>query len=642
MKNFSKNIFVWIIISLILLGLFNVFKNSQTDYSSVTYTYSTLLDKAENGEIKSVEIQGNNIYGQTVDGINFSTYAPRDPNLIQTLNANKVAINAKPEQSGMHPLLSIFVSWFPMLLLIGVWIFFMRQMQSGKGGGALGFGRSKAKLLNENKQRVTFGDVAGIDEAKQELEEIVSFLKDPHKFQRLGAKIPKGALLVGPPGTGKTLLARAIAGEAGVPFFSISGSDFVEMFVGVGASRVRDMFEQGKKNAPCIIFIDEIDAVGRHRGAGLGGGNDEREQTLNQLLVEMDGFEANEGVIIVAATNRPDVLDPALLRPGRFDRQVVVPSPDIIGRDKILKVHTKKIKMDKSVKTIAIARSTPGFSGADLANIVNEAALIAARKNKKIVTMDDFEDAKDKVMLGTQNRSKIISDSEKEVIAYHEAGHALANLHCKNADPIYKSSIIPTGRALGFVMSVPEHDKVIHRKDEYLDKLVVTVAARISEELIFGPEKIGSGAAGDIQQVTNLARAMVTQMGYSEKLGRVRYTGNQEEVFLGHSVTQSKNISEETARIIDQEVIRLVQEAETRARKILTENMKDLHIIAKGLLEYETLTGEEIKNLLKGIKPKREDLSDDIDKPSDDMQKSPSNKGPLPSFTKDQNFPLPN
>lgn len=642
MKNFSKNIFVWIIISLILLGLFNVFKNSQTDYSSVTYTYSTLLDKAENGEIKSVEIQGNNIYGQTMDGINFSTYAPRDPNLIQTLNANKVAINAKPEQSGMHPLLSIFVSWFPMLLLIGVWIFFMRQMQSGKGGGALGFGRSKAKLLNENKQRVTFGDVAGIDEAKQELEEVVSFLKDPHKFQRLGAKIPKGALLVGPPGTGKTLLARAIAGEAGVPFFSISGSDFVEMFVGVGASRVRDMFEQGKKNAPCIIFIDEIDAVGRHRGAGLGGGNDEREQTLNQLLVEMDGFEANEGVIIVAATNRPDVLDPALLRPGRFDRQVVVPAPDIIGRDKILKVHTKKIKMDKSVKTIAIARSTPGFSGADLANIVNEAALIAARKNKKIVTMDDFEDAKDKVMLGTQNRSKIISDSEKEVIAYHEAGHALANLNCKNADPIYKSSIIPTGRALGFVMSVPEQDKVIHRKDEYLDKLVVTVAARISEELIFGPEKIGSGAAGDIQQVTNLARAMVTQMGYSEKLGRVRYTGNQEEVFLGHSVTQSKNISEETARIIDQEVIRLVQEAETRARKILTENMKDLHIIAKGLLEYETLTGEEIKNLLKGIKPKREDLSDDIDKTSDDMQKSPSNKGPLPSFTKDQNFPLPN
>jgi cell division protease FtsH len=644
MKNFSKNIFVWIIISLILLGLFNVFKNSQNNYSSITYTYSTLLNKAQTGEIKSVEIQGNNIYGQTMDGVEFTTYAPRDPNLIETLSDNGVAINAKPEQSGMHPLLSIFVSWFPMLLLIGVWIFFMRQMQSGKGGGALGFGRSKAKLLNENKQKVTFNDVAGIDEAKQELEEVVSFLKDPHKFQRLGAKIPKGALLVGPPGTGKTLLARAIAGEAGVPFFSISGSDFVEMFVGVGASRVRDMFEQGKKSAPCIIFIDEIDAVGRHRGAGLGGGNDEREQTLNQLLVEMDGFEANEGVIIVAATNRPDVLDPALLRPGRFDRQVVVPTPDIIGRDKILKVHTKKIKMDNSVKTIAIARSTPGFSGADLANIVNEAALIAARKNKKIVTMDDFEDAKDKVMLGTQNKSKIISDSEKEVIAYHEAGHALANLNCKHADPIYKSSIIPTGRALGFVMSVPEQDKVIHRKDEYLDKLVVTVAARIAEELIFGPEKIGSGAAGDIQQVTNLARAMVTQMGYSEKLGRVRYTGNQEEVFLGHSVTQSKNISEETARIIDQEVIRLVQEAESKARNILTDNISDLHIIAKGLLEYETLTGEEIKNLIKGIKPKRDDdinINDNPDSSSDSSQKSP-NKGPLPSFTKDQNFPLPN
>ena len=639
MKNFSKNIFVWIIISLILLGLFNVFKNSQRDYSSVTYTYSTLLDKAQNGEIKSVEIQGNNIFGQTMDGVEFSTYAPRDPNLIETLSENEVVINAKPEQSGMHPLLSIFVSWFPMLLLIGVWIFFMRQMQSGKGGGALGFGRSKAKLLNENKQRVTFNDVAGIDEAKQELEEVVSFLKDPHKFQKLGAKIPKGALLVGPPGTGKTLLARAIAGEAGVPFFSISGSDFVEMFVGVGASRVRDMFEQGKKNAPCIIFIDEIDAVGRHRGAGLGGGNDEREQTLNQLLVEMDGFEANEGVIIVAATNRPDVLDPALLRPGRFDRQVVVPAPDIIGRDKILKVHTRKIKMDKSVKTIAIARSTPGFSGADLANIVNEAALIAARKNKKIVTMDDFEDAKDKVMLGTQNKSKIISDVEKEVIAYHEAGHALANLHCKHADPIYKSSIIPTGRALGFVMSVPEQDKVIHRKDEYLDKLVITVAARIAEEIIFGPEKIGSGAAGDIQQVTNLARAM----GYSDKLGRVRYTGNQEEVFLGHSVTQSKNISEETARIIDKEVIRLVEEAETKARNILNENINDLHTIAKGLLEYETLTGEEIQNLIKGIKPKRDDdLSSDSSDDSSDRKKPSPNKGPLPSFTKDQNFPLPN
>ena len=644
MKNFSKNIFVWIVISLILLALFNIFKNSQMDNKSFEYSYSSFLEKTSQGQIKSVKIEGNNIYGETIDGLEFFTYSPRDPNLIEKLSEANVSIVASAEQSGMHPLLSIFLSWFPMLLLIGVWIFFMKQMQSGKGGGAMGFGRSKAKLLNENKNKVTFNDVAGIDEAKQDLEEVVEFLKDPHKYQKLGAKIPKGALLVGTPGTGKTLLARAIAGEAGVPLFSISGSDFVEMFVGVGASRVRDMFEQAKKSAPCIIFIDEIDAVGRHRGAGLGGGNDEREQTLNQLLVEMDGFEANEGIIIVAATNRPDVLDPALLRPGRFDRQVVVPSPDIIGRDKILKVHTKKIKMDKSVKTISIARSTPGFSGADLANIVNEAALTAARKNKKMVTMIDFEEAKDKVMLGTQNRSKIISDSEKEVIAYHEAGHALANLHCTHADPIYKSSIIPTGRALGFVMSVPEQDKVIHRKDEFLDKLVITVAARIAEEIIFGPEKIGSGAAGDIQQVTSLARKMVTEFGYSEKLGRVRYSGNQEEVFLGHSVSQSKNISEQTARIIDEEVIRIVVEAEKRARKILEDNIKDLHIIAKGLLEYETLTGEEIKNLIKGIKPTRDedDLGGSSNNSDENNEEQTGKKSPLPSFTKDQNFPLPN
>ena len=644
MKNFSKNIFVWIVISLILLALFNIFKNSQMDNKSFEYSYSSFLEKTSQGQIKSVKIEGNNIYGETIDGLEFFTYSPRDPNLIEKLSEANVSIVASAEQSGMHPLLSIFLSWFPMLLLIGVWIFFMKQMQSGKGGGAMGFGRSKAKLLNENKNKVTFNDVAGIDEAKQDLEEVVEFLKDPHKYQKLGAKIPKGALLVGTPGTGKTLLARAIAGEAGVPFFSISGSDFVEMFVGVGASRVRDMFEQAKKSAPCIIFIDEIDAVGRHRGAGLGGGNDEREQTLNQLLVEMDGFEANEGIIIVAATNRPDVLDPALLRPGRFDRQVVVPSPDIIGRDKILKVHTKKIKMDKSVKTISIARSTPGFSGADLANIVNEAALTAARKNKKMVTMIDFEEAKDKVMLGTQNRSKIISDSEKEVIAYHEAGHALANLHCTHADPIYKSSIIPTGRALGFVMSVPEHDKVIHRKDEFLDKLVITVAARIAEEIIFGPEKIGSGAAGDIQQVTSLARKMVTEFGYSEKLGRVRYSGNQEEVFLGHSVSQSKNISEQTARIIDEEVIRFVADAEKRARKILEDNIKDLHVIAKSLLEYETLTGEEIKNLIKGIKPTRDedDLGGSSNNSDENNEEQTGKKSPLPSFTKDQNFPLPN
>ena len=531
----NRNIAFWLVLFLLIVVLFNVFSSGTSSLQSREISYSDFVASVERGEVATVILDGENIRFKGGDNVEYVTVRPADTNVTDLLIENQVVVRAEKQEQSLFQ--SFIMSILPFLLLIGVWIYFMNRMQGGGRGGAMGFGKSRAKLLTEKQGRVTFDDVAGIDEAKEELEEIVEFLRNPQKFSKLGGKIPRGALLVGPPGTGKTLLARAIAGEAGVPFFTISGSDFVEMFVGVGASRVRDMFEQGKKNAPCIIFIDEIDAVGRHRGAGLGGGNDEREQTLNQLLVEMDGFEANEGVIIVAATNRPDVLDPALLRPGRFDRQVVVPARDIIGRDKILKVHTRKIKMDKSDKTIAIARSTPGFSGADLANIVNEAALIAARKNKKIVTMDDFEDAKDKVMLGTQNKSKIISDGEKEVIAYHEAGHALANLHCKHADPIYKSSIIPTGRALGFVMSVPEQDKVIHRKDEYLDKLVVTVAARIAEELIFGPDKIGSGAAGDIQQVTNLARAMVTQMGYSDKLGRVRYTGNQEEVFLGHSVT---------------------------------------------------------------------------------------------------------
>src|SRR5210317_1372129 len=602
MKNFSKNIFVWIIISLILLGLFNVFKNSQRDYSSVTYTYSTLLDKAENGEIKSIEIQGNNIYGQTIDGIDFSTYAPRDPNLIQTLNENNVAINAKPEQSGMHPLLSIFVSWFPMLLLIGVWIFFMRQMQSGKGGGALGFGRSKAKLLNENKQRVTFGDVAGIDEAKQELEEVVSFLKDPHKFQRLGAKIPRGALLVGPPGTGKTLLARAIAGEAGVPFFTISGSDFVEMFVGVGASRVRDMFDQGKKNSPCIIFIDEIDAVGRSRGAGLGGGNDEREQTLNQLLVEMDGFETNEGVIIIAATNRPDVLDPALLRPGRFDRQVVVSNPDIIGREKILKVHAKKIKMGPDVNLRTIARGTPGFSGADLANLVNEAALLAARKSKRIVTINEFEEAKDKVMMGAERRSMVMTEDEKKLTAYHEGGHALVSFNMTGYDPIHKATIIPRGRALGMVMNLPERDKHGHSIKYLKARLAVCFGGRVAEEIIFGKDNISTGAGGgsgsDINQATQLARAMVTKYGMSEELGPVEYGENEEEVFLGRSVARTQSVSEAVAQKIDKEIRILVDEGYNKAREILTTKIDDLHKIAKALLTYETLTGEEIENII--------------------------------------------
>ncbi|MDC1184378.1 ATP-dependent zinc metalloprotease FtsH [Alphaproteobacteria bacterium] len=610
MKNFSKNIILWIVIGLLLIALFNLFQNSSSTKSTSEISFSDFLIASDNGNISEVKIVGNNVTGFFDDGRSFSTYAPNYPELIGKLSESGVKIVAEPADRSMHPLLSVLLSWFPMLLLIGVWIFFMRQMQSG-GGKAMGFGKSKAKLLNEAIGKVTFDDVAGIDEAKQELEEVVEFLKDPKKFSRLGGKIPTGALLVGPPGTGKTLLARAIAGEANVPFFSISGSDFVEMFVGVGASRVRDMFEQGKKNSPCIIFIDEIDAVGRHRGAGLGGGNDEREQTLNQLLVEMDGFEANAGVIIVAATNRPDVLDPALLRPGRFDRQITVSHPDIIGRDKILKVHIKKIKVSPKFDSKVIARGTPGFSGADLANLVNEAALIASRKNKRMVTLEDFEYAKDKVMLGSERRSMVIIQKDKEVIAYHEAGHALANIYSENVDPIYKSSIIPTGRALGYVMPLPVKDRIIKRKNQFEDELVVAVAARISEEIVFGAENVASGAVSDIQQATAKARQMVTEFGFSEKLGFIRYSNNQEEVFLGHSVTQSKNMSEETAKIIDEEVKRLIDDAKTKARKILIDHKDELHIIAQGLLEYETLSGDEINDLIKGIKPSRDEFDDD-------------------------------
>ncbi len=630
MKNLSKNVVLWIIIGLLLIVLFNLFQGSNTSKNNSQISFSDFMAATESGNVSEVNISGNNVTGFLNDGRAFSTYAPNYPNLVDKLNDSGVKISAEPANKSMHPLLSVLLSWFPMLLLIGVWIFFMRQMQGG-GGKAMGFGKSKAKLLNEAVGKVTFEDVAGIDEAKQELEEVVEFLKDPQKFSRLGGKIPRGALLVGPPGTGKTLLARAIAGEANVPFFSISGSDFVEMFVGVGASRVRDMFDQGKKNAPCIIFIDEIDAVGRHRGAGLGGGNDEREQTLNQLLVEMDGFEANAGVIIVAATNRPDVLDPALLRPGRFDRQVTVSNPDILGRDKILKVHIKKIKVSPKFDSRIIARGTPGFSGADLANLVNEAALMAARKNKRMVTLEDFEYAKDKVMLGAERRSMVMTQQDKEITAYHEAGHALANIHSKEAEPIYKSSIIPTGRALGYVMSLPEKDKVHHRKDELEARLVTMVAARISEEIIFGKEKVATGAVGDIQQATDLARKMITEFGFSDKLGFIRYSSNQEEVFLGHSVAQSKNVSDDTAKIIDSEVKRLVEEAKTKAKKILTDNIDQLHIIAKGLLEYETLTGDEIKDLLNGIKPSRDDLDGDIDKPTKTSPSVPKTGGSAPA-----------
>ncbi len=626
MKNMSKNVILWIIIGLLLIVLFNLFQGSNTSNSSSKISFSDFIAATESGNVSEVNISGNNLKGYLDDGRSFSTYSPNYPNLVDKLNENGVKITAEPSERSMHPLLSVLLSWFPMLLLIGVWIFFMRQMQSG-GGKAMGFGKSKAKLLNEAVGKITFDDVAGIDEAKQELEEVVEFLKDPRKFSRLGGKIPRGALLVGPPGTGKTLLARAIAGEANVPFFSISGSDFVEMFVGVGASRVRDMFDQGKKNAPCIVFIDEIDAVGRHRGAGLGGGNDEREQTLNQLLVEMDGFEANAGVIIIAATNRPDVLDPALLRPGRFDRQITVSNPDVLGRDKILKVHIKKIKVSPKFDSKIIARGTPGFSGADLANLVNEAALLAARKNKRMVTLEDFENAKDKVMMGAEKRSMVMSEEEKKLTAYHEAGHAVATLHSPASDPIHKATIIPRGRALGMVMRLPEKDQLSMRKDQMKAHLLIATGGRIAEEMIFGKDKITNGAASDIQMVTNLSKKMVTEWGMSEKLGRLRYNSDSEEVFLGHSVAQSKNLSDSTAKLIDEEVRFLAEEAETNCKKILHDNIDELHIVAKGLLEYETLSGDEIKDLIKGIKPSRDEFDNDMDTPKSTSPSVPKTGG---------------
>ena len=544
-------------------------------------------------------IQGRTISGQLNDGRTFQTYTPDDPSLVKTLTDKNVRVIAKPEDADVNPLLHYLLSWFPMLLLIGVWVFFMRQMQAG-GGRAMGFGKSRARMLTEKQGRVTFEDVAGIDEAKGELQEIVEFLKDPQKFQRLGGKIPKGVLLVGPPGTGKTLLARAIAGEANVPFFTISGSDFVEMFVGVGASRVRDMFEQGKKNAPCIIFIDEIDAVGRHRGAGLGGGNDEREQTLNQMLVEMDGFESNEGVILIAATNRPDVLDPALLRPGRFDRQVVVPNPDVNGREKILRVHMRKVPLASDVDPKVIARGTPGFSGADLANLVNEGALLAARLGKRVVAMAEFEAAKDKVMMGTERRSLVMSEAEKRMTAYHEGGHALCAMHEPECDPVHKATIIPRGRALGLVMSLPEGDRYSKSKSKLLSELTMAMGGRAAEEIIFGPDKVSNGAAGDIKMATDQARRMITEWGMSDKLGMIAYGDNSQELFLGHSVTQTKNVSEATAREIDAEIKDIIDRAYAKAKRILTENIEELHRLARGLLEHETLSGDEIRTVLRG------------------------------------------
>ena len=604
MNNFAKNIAVWVIIVLFLVAIFNLFQQKNNDNTAIELAYSEFLTHVENDNVEKVLKQGNNISGQLQTGEYFTTYNSNDPALTERLLKKGIYFVEKPEEGPVSPIIGILLNWLPMLLFIGVWIFFMRQMQGGKGG-AMGFGKSKARLLTEKQGRVTFEDVAGIDEAKDELEEIIEFLKNPQKFQKLGGKIPKGVLLVGPPGTGKTLLARAVAGEANVPFFTISGSDFVEMFVGVGASRVRDMFEQGKKNAPCIIFIDEIDAVGRHRGAGLGGGNDEREQTLNQLLVEMDGFETNEGVILIAATNRPDVLDPALLRPGRFDRQVVVPNPDILGREKILKVHIKKISLAKTVNIRLIARGTPGFSGADLANLVNEAALLAARKGKINVGMIELEQAKDKVMMGAERRSMVMTEEEKRKTAYHEAGHALVMLNVEGHEPLHKVTIIPRGRALGLTMWLPERDKLAQTKTE-LDALLASMfGGRVAEELIYGKKHITTGAGNDIQQATNLARRMVMEFGFSDKLGPLRYDSNQEEVFLGHSVAQQRNISDETARIIDEEVRKLVEEGEKKATDILTTKMEDLHKIADGLLEFETLTSEDIENLLTGQKIKK-------------------------------------
>jgi cell division protease FtsH len=601
-----RNFALWVIIFLLVVALVMLFQNPGQRTPTQDISFSQLLNEVDQpGRVREVTISGNEITGHFNDNHAFSTYAPNDPTLVQTLYKKNVQITAKPPSDGNNWIVTLLVNGLPLIAFLGVWIFLSRQMQ-GAGGKAMGFGKSKAKLLTEAHGRVTFEDVAGVDEAKEDLQEIVEFLRDPQKFQRLGGRIPRGVLLVGPPGTGKTLLARAIAGEANVPFFTISGSDFVEMFVGVGASRVRDMFEQAKKNAPCIIFIDEIDAVGRHRGAGLGGGNDEREQTLNQLLVEMDGFDANEGIILIAATNRPDVLDPALLRPGRFDRQIVVPNPDVIGRERILKVHVRKVPLSPDVDLKTVARGTPGFSGADLMNLVNEAALLAARRGKRIVTMVEFEDAKDKIMMGAERRTLVMTEQEKMLTAYHEGGHAIVALSVPATDPVHKATIIPRGRALGMVMQLPERDKLSMSYEQMTSRLAVLMGGRVAEEVIFGKDKVTSGAQSDIEQATKLARAMVTRWGFSDELGTVMYGENQEEVFLGYSMGRQQNISEATSQKIDAEVRRLVEMGLAEARRIITEKRNDLEVLAKGLLEYETLTGDEILALFQGRRPIRE------------------------------------
>ena len=602
MNDLAKNLILWIIIAVVLMSVFNNF--APTGPAAAPMSYSQFIAQVREGNVARVKIEDRTIRGVTRTGERFTTYSPGDPGLIGDLLEAGVEIEAAPPKQ-QSLLTQIFISWFPMLLLIGVWIFFMRQMQGGGGGrGALSFGKSRARMFSEDQVKVTFADVAGIDEAKEEVAELVEFLRDPGKFQRLGGKIPRGVLMVGPPGTGKTLLAKAIAGEAKVPFFSISGSDFVEMFVGVGASRVRDMFDQAKKHAPCIIFIDEIDAVGRHRGAGLGGGHDEREQTLNQLLVEMDGFEGNEGIIVIAATNRPDVLDPALLRPGRFDRQVVVPLPDVRGREQILKVHMRRLPLADDVDASVIARGTPGFSGADLANLVNEAALFAARANKRVVEMEDFEKAKDKIMMGAERKSMVMSEEEKKLTAYHESGHAIVGLLVPEHDPVHKVTIIPRGRALGVTMFLPEEDRHSYTKRRLESQISSLFGGRVAEELVFGPERITTGAQNDIQRATEIARSMVTKWGLSDRLGPLAYSDEEGEVFLGHAITRHKMMSDETAHLIDEEVKAIVERNYQRARRILEENIDKLHMMAEALMKYETIDADQIRDIMEGRPPR--------------------------------------
>ncbi len=609
----AKNLLLWVVIAIVLMSVFNNFTTTQTSPRSLDY--SDFIAQVKDGGVKEVTIQGRLIEGVSGDGQRFTTYSPGDDGLVGDLLNSNVIIKATPPEKPSF-LMQILINWFPLLILVALWIFFMRQMQGGAGGrGAMSFGKSRARMLSEDQIKVTFQDVAGAEEAKDEVSEMVDFLRDPGKFQKLGGKIPKGVLMIGPPGTGKTLLARAIAGEAKVPFFTISGSDFVEMFVGVGASRVRDMFEQAKKHAPCIIFIDEIDAVGRHRGAGLGGGHDEREQTLNQLLVEMDGFEGNEGVIVIAATNRPDVLDPALLRPGRFDRQVVVPLPDVRGREQILKVHMRKIPAAEDVRASVLARGTPGFSGADLANLINEAALFAARFNKKMVDMDDMEKAKDKIMMGAERRSMVMSEDDKRLTAYHESGHAIVGRLVPDHDPVHKVSIIPRGRALGVTLFLPEDDRFSYSKQRLESSIASLFGGRVAEELVFGADSVTTGAQNDIHRATEIARNMVTKWGLSDKLGPLTYSEDEQEVFLGHSVTQHKSVSDETTHLIDEEIRDIVERNFRRARTLVDENMDKLHAMAAALMKYETIDAVQIEDIMQGREPRPPKDWEDDDEP---------------------------